>query len=197
MDFSTIKITSKKVIRNTLDITTKKITSKKVRGNNVEFSTIEITSKKVRGNNVDFSTIKITWRKVRGSDVNFSISKITLKKYVNITWKFVQIWSSTYQRNIYIESVTIWRGVPIFLMQIHGKKDRRHRSNNNIIVSKQTDRQTKRKQWRRKNDNKNRIWNTQTCICIILNKENKKFLMKLATVSLKRLQSVKYLSNIC
>ena len=152
----------------------------------------------MRGNNVDFSTIKITWRKVRGSDVNFSISKITLKKYVNITWKFVQIWSSTYQRNIYIESATIWRGVPIFLMQIHGKKDRWHRSNNNMIAGKQTNRQAnKKKAMKKKKRQQNRIWNKQTCICIILNKKNKKFLMKLATVSLKRSQSVKYLSNIC
>ena len=43
------------------------------------FSTIKITSKKVRGNNVDFSTIEIT-----------------LKKYAEMTWKFVEIWSSTW-----------------------------------------------------------------------------------------------------
>ena len=71
MDYSTIKITSRKLSRNTVDILTKEITSKKVRGSNVGFSTIEITSKKVRGNNVDFST-----------------KEITSKNYVETTWIF-------------------------------------------------------------------------------------------------------------
>ena len=93
------KITSKKVIRNTVDISTKEITSKKVGGNDVDFSTIEITSKKVRGNDVDFST-----------------SEITSKKYVETTWKFVEIWSSTYRRNIHVESTSIRRGVPVGLL---------------------------------------------------------------------------------
>ena len=93
------KITSKKVIRNTVDISTKEITSKKVGGNDVDFSTIEITSKKVRGN-----------------DVNFSISESTSKKYVETTWKFVEVWSSTYRRNIHVESTSIRRGVPVGLL---------------------------------------------------------------------------------
>ena len=78
----------------------KEITSKKVRGNNADFSTIEITSKKVRGNNVDFSTIEISLKKVRGNE-------ITSKKYLEMTWKFVEIWSSTYPRNIHVESQKI------------------------------------------------------------------------------------------
>ena len=41
-----IKIMSKKVIRNTVDISTRESTWKKVRGNNVDISTIEITLKK-------------------------------------------------------------------------------------------------------------------------------------------------------
>ena len=80
----------------------------KVRGNNADFSTIEITSKKVRGNNLDFSTIEITSKKVRGNDVDFSISKITSKKYVEMTWKFVEIWSLTYPRNIHVESTLLF-----------------------------------------------------------------------------------------
>ena len=81
-----------------MNISTKEITSKKVRGSKVDFSTIEITSKKVRGNNVDFSTIEIT-----------------SKKYAGMTWKFVEIWSSTYRRNIHVESTSIRRGVPVGL----------------------------------------------------------------------------------
>ena len=67
--------------------------SRKIR-NTVDFSTIETTSKKVDGNNVDFSTIEITSKKVRGNDVDFLISEITPKKYVEMTWKLVEIWSS-------------------------------------------------------------------------------------------------------
>ena len=84
----------KKVSRNTVDISMKEITSKKARGSKVDFSTIGITSKKIRGNNVDFSTIKITSKKVHGNDMDFSISKITSQKYMKMTWKFVEIWSS-------------------------------------------------------------------------------------------------------
>ena len=94
-------------------ILTRQITSKKVRGNNVDFSTIEVTSERVRGNNVDFSTIEITSKKVRGNDVDFSIIEIISKKYVEMTCKFVEIWSLTYRRNIHVESRWIRRGVPV------------------------------------------------------------------------------------
>ena len=67
----------------------------------------EITSKKIRGNNKDFSTIEVTSKKVHGNNVDFSISEITSKKCVEITW------SLTYQRNIDVESTSIWRGVAI------------------------------------------------------------------------------------
>ena len=73
-----------------------KITLKKVSKNNVLIWTIEMTSKKLRGNNEDFSTIKITSKKVRGNYVDFSTIEITLKKYAEMTWKFVEIWSSTW-----------------------------------------------------------------------------------------------------
>ena len=104
MNYSTIKIKLKKVSRDAVDMSTREITSKKVRGCKVDFSIIEITSRKVRGNNVDFSTIQMTLKKVRGNDVGFSISEITLKKFVEMTWKFVEIWSSTYRRDIHVKS---------------------------------------------------------------------------------------------
>ena len=79
----------------------------------MHISTIEITLIKVRGKNVDFSTIEITSKKVRGSYVDFSTIEITSKKYAEMTWKFIEIWSSTYQRNIHVESTWIRRGVPV------------------------------------------------------------------------------------
>ena len=88
---------------------------KKVCGKNADISTIEITSKKVRENNVNFSISEITYEKVRGNDVDFSISESTSKKYVEMTWKFVDIWSSTYRRNINVESTSIRRGMPVGL----------------------------------------------------------------------------------
>ena len=96
-----------------MNFSTSEITSKKVRGNHVDFSTIEITSKKVRGNHVDFSTSEITLEKVRGNHVDFSTIEITSKKYAEMTWKFVEIWSSTYRRNIHVDSMCIRRGVPV------------------------------------------------------------------------------------
>ena len=77
----------------------------------MDFLTIEITPKKVRGNNIDFSVMEITSKKVRGSNVDFLISKITSKKYMELMRKFVEIWSSTYQRNV--EWTSIQRGVPV------------------------------------------------------------------------------------
>ena len=51
--------------------------------------------------------------KVRGIDVDISTIEITSKRYVHSTWKFVEIWSSTYRRNIHVESTSIRHGVPI------------------------------------------------------------------------------------
>ena len=95
-----------------MNISTREITSKKVREKNADFSTSKITPKKVCGNYMDFSTSKITSKKVRGNDVDFSISEITSKKYVEMTWKFVEIWSLTYRRNINVKLTWIRRGVP-------------------------------------------------------------------------------------
>ena len=113
MDISTRKITSKKVRGNNVDFSAIEIKSKKVRGNNVDFLTIEITSVKVRGNNLGLLTIKITLKKVRGNDVKFLISEITPVKYVEKAWKFFEIWSLTYYRNIDDESAWIRSGVPV------------------------------------------------------------------------------------
>ena len=79
----------------------------------METTTIEITLKKVRGNNVEFSTDEITSQKVHGNHVKFSTIEITSKKFVEMTWKFIEIWSSTYQHNIHVESTSIQRGVPV------------------------------------------------------------------------------------
>ena len=96
-----------------MDFSTIEITSKQVRENNLDFLTIEITSKKVRGIDVDISTIEITSKKVRGIDVDISTIEITSKKHMESTWKIVEIWSSTYRRNTYIESTSIRQGVPV------------------------------------------------------------------------------------
>ena len=84
----------------------------------MDILTIEKASKKIRGNNLDFLTIEITSKKVRGNDVDFSISKITLEKYVEMTLKFVEIWSSSYRRNTDVESTWDRHGVPVRLLQL-------------------------------------------------------------------------------
>ena len=61
----------------------------------------------------EFWTITITPKEVNGNDLNFSISDITLKKCVEMTWKFVKIWSSMYRHNIHLESTLIRRGVSV------------------------------------------------------------------------------------
>ena len=70
-------------------------------------------------------TDKITWKehgffdhqnymkKVLGNNKDFLISEILLKKYAEMTWKFVEIWSSTYRCNIDVELTWILRGVPV------------------------------------------------------------------------------------
>ena len=98
-----------------MDISTSEITPIKVCGNKADFSTIEITPKKLRGNDVDFWTLKITFKKVGGNEMDFSISKIISKKYAQLMWKFVEIWSSTCRRNINVESRSIRRGVHVGL----------------------------------------------------------------------------------
>ena len=135
MDFLTSEITPIKVRGNNVDYSTIEITWKKVRGNTVNFSTIEIISKKIRGNNMNFSTSKITSKKVLENEVDFLISKIISKKYVEMAWKLVEIWSSTYRRNIDFESTWIRRVFPVgqdyskinlFELVIYTKKNLQH-----------------------------------------------------------------------
>ena len=77
------------------------------------FRPVKSDQKKVLGNNVDFSTIIFTLKNVCGNNVDFLISESSSKKYFEITQKFVEIWSSTYRRNIDVESTSIQRGLPI------------------------------------------------------------------------------------
>lgn len=55
--------------------------------------------KKVRRRSkiVDFSAMKITSKKVRQNDINFSPIKIISKRYVEMTWKFGNIYFSIYR----------------------------------------------------------------------------------------------------
>ena len=56
-----------------------------------------------------FWPIEIKPKKVHRNEVDFLPIKIALKKYAEMTWKFVYIFCSMYQRNIDIESTSIWR----------------------------------------------------------------------------------------
>ena len=60
-----------------------------------------------------FRPAKITSKKVSGNEVDFSTIEITSKKYAIMTWKFVQIWSLMYRRNIHVQLTSIRRGVPV------------------------------------------------------------------------------------
>ena len=100
MDFSTIKIASKKASRKPWIFRLEKLHGKS--GNNLGFSTIEINRKKYvettwifrpenyteestwSGNNVDFLASEITPKKVRGNSVDVLTIKIISKKS---TWK--------------------------------------------------------------------------------------------------------------
>ena len=94
---------TKKPHRNNIDFSSIEIGLKKVRRNDVNFSLIEITSKKIRGNDVHFSLIEITSKKICQNDVDFSSIEIRSKMYVEMTWKFINIFFSAYRRNIGIK----------------------------------------------------------------------------------------------
>ena len=102
--------------------------TEKVSGNNLVFYHQNYV-KKVCGNDVDFSTMKVTSKKICGNDLDILISEITLKKYVEMMWKFVEVWLLTYQRNIDVESTCIWRGVSIVYAFIYQTKDADFRPN--------------------------------------------------------------------
>ena len=81
--------------------------SKKVCQKNINFSLIEIALNKVQQKDVGFSITQITLNKVHRNGVNFSPIEITSKKYVEMTWKFVDILPLTWRQNIAIESMSI------------------------------------------------------------------------------------------
>ena len=49
-----------------------------------------------------------------------------------MTWKFVEIWSSTYRRNIDIESMPIRRGVPVGNVEIQHLRSEQREVDNRI-----------------------------------------------------------------
>ena len=75
------------------------------------FLLIEIAQNKVYRNNVDFLPIEIMSKKLLRNDVDFSHNEITSKMYVEVTWKFIDIFFLTYRRNIDINSMTVRCGV--------------------------------------------------------------------------------------
>ena len=68
-----------------------------------------------------FRSSKLHWKKVCGNNVDFSTIEITSKKYSEMRWKLVEIWSSTYLRNTHIESTWIRRGVPVGKLPVQTK----------------------------------------------------------------------------
>ena len=118
MDFSTIDITSKEVRGNNIDFSAIiEITSKIVRESNEDFLTREIVSAKVPGNNVDIFIRQNMSKKTRANRVNFSTIEITWTKHPEMTRKFVEIYSSTYRRNIHDQSTWIRLGVLVGLLE--------------------------------------------------------------------------------
>ena len=114
--FCPSKLGRKKYIRNDIDVSSIEIFSKKVRQNNIDFSLIEIVLSKVQRKYVGFSITQITLNKVHRNGNNFSPIEIKSKKYVEMTWKFVDILPLTWRHNMAIESTLIWRGVSFGLV---------------------------------------------------------------------------------
>ena len=129
-----IKTTLKKVHWNDVDFSPIRITSKKVHRKNGDFRSIDITSKKVRRNDMDISQIKImskSYVKISSSFCSlipcgtkyvettwFFPIEITSKKYVEATWKYDDIFFSTYRRNIDTELMLITRVVLVGFAEI-------------------------------------------------------------------------------
>ena len=81
----------------------------KKQGNDVCILLIKVTPNKVRRNDVDFSLILITLKKVRRNDVDFLPMEVTSRKYVKMTWKFIDIFFSTHRHNIDFKLTSIRR----------------------------------------------------------------------------------------
>ena len=80
-----------KIHQNNVDFSSIEIRSKIVHRNDVDISLIEVTPNKVHLNGVDFWLIEITSMKVRQNNVEFLPIEITSKKYIEMTWKFINI----------------------------------------------------------------------------------------------------------
>ena len=100
--------------RNDADIWLINITSNRARRNDVDLLLIKITSKKASQKTLFFVSrnyIKQSTSKQR----HFLPIEIISRKYVKITWKFINIFFLTYRRNIDIESTSIRHGVSVEL----------------------------------------------------------------------------------
>ena len=108
------------LIKNDVKFLLIQISLKKLCTNNVDFSTTKITSKKRKWKHHGFFsqrnyTEERPWKrrgffdhrnytkKVCGKNVDLSTIEITSKKYVEMTYKFVEIRSLTYQHNIDVD----------------------------------------------------------------------------------------------
>ena len=85
----------------------------KTQQNDMELPPVKITSINVHRNGINFLPIEITSNKVRRNDVEFSRIEMTLDKFVETTWKFIDIFFSTFRCSIDIESTSIWRVVSV------------------------------------------------------------------------------------
>ena len=77
------------------------------------FLPFEFASNKELQNDVNFSPIESTSSKERRKRVGFLYIEITSKKYVEATWKSLEILFLTHQSNIDIESTSIRRVVSV------------------------------------------------------------------------------------
>ena len=111
VDFSTIIITLQKVSRNTVDISTREITPKKVRENKWLFRPSKLHQKKY----VDTTWIFSTSQKYLWKRQGFFDQQNYIKKYMEMTWKLVKIWSWMYRHNVVVEMTSIRLGVPVMV----------------------------------------------------------------------------------
>ena len=84
-----------------------------------KFSPVKITLKKVHQNDFHFSPIEITSNKASQRDAEFLSIKTKSKKFVEATWKLVDILFSMNRHNIDNESTSIQRVVSVGNSTIH------------------------------------------------------------------------------
>ena len=98
----------KKLHRSKVDFSSIKIKSEKVHQTGIDIFAIKIVSKRFW-----LSPIEITLIKVRRIDVAFSLIEITSEKYIEITWKLIDNFFSTYRCNIGIRLTYMHRDVSV------------------------------------------------------------------------------------